>query len=84
MLQPLLYVLIHARIPRVAIAGIIAMMPDCMIFDESTAMLDPVGRAEVMKVVSELNKKEKSFLEELRNLQIISTKYETRNHTRKY
>ena len=33
---------------RVAIAGIIAMMPDCMIFDESTAMLDPIGRAEVL------------------------------------
>ena len=32
---------------RVAIAGIIAMMPECMIFDESTAMLDPLGRREV-------------------------------------
>ena len=36
---------------RVAIAGIIAMMPECMIFDESTAMLDPRGRKEVMEVV---------------------------------
>ncbi len=39
---------------RVAIAGIIAMMPDCMIFDESTAMLDPVGRTEVLNVMEQL------------------------------
>ncbi len=39
---------------RVAIAGIIAMMPDCMIFDESTAMLDPIGRAEVLDVMEKL------------------------------
>lgn len=39
---------------RVAIAGIIAMMPDCMIFDESTAMLDPVGRTEVLEVMERL------------------------------
>ena len=39
---------------RVAIAGIIAMMPDCMIFDESTAMLDPVGRREVLEVMEKL------------------------------
>lgn len=39
---------------RVAIAGIIAMMPDCMIFDESTAMLDPIGRAEVLAVMEKL------------------------------
>ena len=39
---------------RVAIAGIIAMMPDCMIFDESTAMLDPIGRKEVMDTVDML------------------------------
>lgn len=39
---------------RVAIAGIIAMMPDCMIFDESTAMLDPVGRIEVLDVMEKL------------------------------
>ena len=41
---------------RVAIAGIIAMKPKCIIFDEATAMLDPVGRREVMKVIKELNK----------------------------
>lgn len=41
---------------RVAIAGIIAMMPECMIFDESTAMLDPVGRHEVIETMEKLNK----------------------------
>ncbi len=39
---------------RVAIAGIIAMMPDCMIFDESTAMLDPIGRAEVLETMEKM------------------------------
>ena len=39
---------------RVAIAGIIAMMPDCMIFDESTAMLDPIGRAEVLDTMEKM------------------------------
>ena len=41
---------------RVAIAGIIAMMPNCMIFDESTAMLDPVGRREVVECFERLNR----------------------------
>lgn len=43
---------------RVAIAGILAMKPDCIIFDEPTAMLDPSGRSEVMKTVKQLNKEE--------------------------
>ena len=42
---------------RVAIAGILAMHPKCIVLDESTAMLDPRGRAEVMNAVLELNKK---------------------------
>lgn len=42
---------------RVAIAGIIAMRPRCIVLDEPTAMLDPKGRAEVMKTVKELNGK---------------------------
>lgn len=42
---------------RIAIAGVIAMMPRCVVFDEPTAMLDPSGRKEVMKVISELNKR---------------------------
>lgn len=41
---------------RVAIAGVIAMMPECMILDESTAMLDPKGRREVLEVVERLNR----------------------------
>lgn len=41
---------------RVAIAGIIAMMPRCIIFDEATAMLDPLGRQEVMKTMDILNR----------------------------
>ena len=40
---------------RVAIAGIIAMEPDCVVFDEPTAMLDPKGRAQVMKIIERLN-----------------------------
>ena len=43
---------------RVAIAGILAMNPDCIIFDEPTAMLDPTGRKEVMKTIKKLNKEE--------------------------
>ena len=39
---------------RVAIAGILAMQPRCMIFDESTAMLDPLGRREIMNTVERL------------------------------
>lgn len=41
---------------RVAIAGILAMQPDCMIFDESTAMLDPYGRKEIMNTIEKLNR----------------------------
>ena len=41
---------------RVAIAGIMAMLPKCIIFDESTAMLDPMGRKEVMNSIVRLNK----------------------------
>ncbi len=43
---------------RIAIAGIIAMKPDCMIFDESTAMLDPMGRRDVVETIEKLNKEE--------------------------
>ncbi|MBQ9868553.1 MAG: energy-coupling factor transporter ATPase [Ruminococcus sp.] len=41
---------------RVAIAGIIAMEPDCIVLDEPTAMLDPKGRSEVMKTIKMLNR----------------------------
>ena len=40
---------------RVAIAGIMAMQPDCIVLDEPTAMLDPSGRKEVLKTVRKLN-----------------------------
>ena len=41
---------------RVAIAGVMAMLPECIIFDESTAMLDPLGRKDVMDSVIKLNR----------------------------
>jgi len=40
---------------RIAIAGAIAMKPDCIVFDEPTAMLDPKGRAGVMDIIRDLN-----------------------------
>lgn len=41
---------------RVAIAGVLAMRPDCIVLDEPTAMLDPSGRKEVIRTIKELNK----------------------------
>lgn len=43
---------------RVAIAGILAMHPKCIVLDEATAMLDPLGRQDVLRAVRELNQKE--------------------------
>lgn len=43
---------------RIAIAGILAMRPECILLDEPTAMLDPRGRAEVMKTLLKLNKED--------------------------
>ena len=43
---------------RIAIAGIIAMKPECMIFDESTAMLDPMGRRDVVNTIEKLNRED--------------------------
>ena len=43
---------------RVAIAGILAMKPDCIVLDEPTAMLDPQGRNEVLKTIKMLNKEQ--------------------------
>lgn len=40
---------------RIAIAGVIAMQPQCIVFDESTAMLDPIGRKQVMHTMKKLN-----------------------------
>lgn len=41
---------------RVAIAGVLAMQPNCIIFDEATAMLDPIGRRDIAAVMRRLNK----------------------------
>ena len=43
---------------RVAIAGVLAMQPECMVLDESTAMLDPYGRREVLDTVEKLHREE--------------------------
>lgn len=43
---------------RIAIAGILAMKPKCIVLDEATAMLDPVGRKEVMRILRKLNTEE--------------------------
>ncbi len=40
---------------RIAIAGVLAMQPECIVMDEPTAMLDPIGRREIMKTIRELN-----------------------------
>lgn len=44
---------------RVAIAGVMAMRPECIIFDESTAMLDPLGRREVLNSIIKLNREKR-------------------------
>ena len=44
---------------RVAIAGVLAMRPKIIVFDESTAMLDPVGRRDVLEIARRLNREEK-------------------------
>jgi len=43
---------------RVAIAGVIAMRPECVVLDEPTAMLDPIGRADVMRTIKDLNREQ--------------------------
>lgn len=43
---------------RIAIAGILAMLPDYIVLDESTAMLDPMGRNEIISIVNKLNKEQ--------------------------
>ncbi|MBQ7364518.1 MAG: energy-coupling factor transporter ATPase, partial [Clostridia bacterium] len=40
---------------RIAIAGVLAMMPECIVFDEATAMLDPKGRRDVMRMIEKIH-----------------------------
>ncbi|WDV45394.1 energy-coupling factor transporter ATPase [Clostridiaceae bacterium M8S5] len=47
---------------RIAIAGVLAMNPECIIFDEPTAMLDPSGRKEVMSTINKLNQEQKKTI----------------------
>lgn len=47
---------------RVAIAGVLAMEPSCIIMDEPTAMLDPVGRREILETIHYLNREEKKTI----------------------
>ena len=44
---------------RIAIAGVIAMQPRCIVLDEPTAMLDPIGRADVIRTIKQLNRERK-------------------------
>jgi energy-coupling factor transport system ATP-binding protein len=47
---------------KVAIAGVLAMKPDCIVLDESTSMLDPEGRAQIIDTLSILKTKEKTTI----------------------
>ncbi len=47
---------------RIAIAGVLAMQPDIIVFDEPTAMLDPKGRKEIMQIINELHKDGKTII----------------------
>lgn len=47
---------------RVAIAGILAMRPECIVLDEPTAMLDPKGRREVLKTITQLNREHQTTI----------------------
>ena len=51
------YLLSGGQKQRIAIAGAVAMQPDCIVFDEPTAMLDPRGRGEVLSIAQDLNRK---------------------------
>jgi energy-coupling factor transport system ATP-binding protein len=47
---------------RIAIAGVVAMNPECIIFDEPTAMLDPKGRKDILNIILDLHKKGKTII----------------------
>lgn len=52
------HMLSGGRKQRVAIAGVLAMKPECIVLDEATAMLDPIGRREVLAAVEKLNREQ--------------------------
>ncbi|HCO63143.1 MAG TPA: energy-coupling factor transporter ATPase, partial [Clostridiales bacterium] len=56
--RPAPHLLSGGQKQRVAIAGVLAMGPRCMVLDEPTAMLDPVGRQEVLSAISKLHKEQ--------------------------
>ena len=56
--KPAPHLLSGGQKQRIAIAGVLAMNPDCIILDEPTAMLDPIGRKEVMDTIKKLNKEQ--------------------------
>jgi energy-coupling factor transport system ATP-binding protein len=47
---------------RIAIAGVLAMRPECIVFDEPTAMLDPSGKVEIMQIIKELHEEGKTVV----------------------
>jgi len=47
---------------RIAIAGVLAMAPECIVFDEPTAMLDPKGRKEIMSIIEDLHRQGKTII----------------------
>ena len=47
---------------RIAIAGVVAMRTECIVFDEATAMLDPLGRKDIMKIIKTLHKEGHSIV----------------------
>ena len=52
------HVLSGVQKQRIAIAGVLAMKPECIVLDEATAMLDPIGRREVLAAVEKLNREQ--------------------------
>ena len=52
------HLLSGGRKQRIAIAGVLAMKPECIVLDEATAMLDPIGRREVLAAVEKLNREQ--------------------------
>ena len=56
--QPAPHLLSGGQKQRIAIAGVLAMKPKCIVLDEATAMLDPIGRSEVLSTIERLHKQD--------------------------